>query len=193
MLRFLADGGRLWLQRLQVNSALDLVQTTVKQLMVQLSCLLRLIHQLAHIPQHKIPGSSSIRYTIDEVTPSCGPATGVPYIVPIPVSVGLTIKAISCYPDGYSSEVSTFVYIINPASNGGGVSGGNGGGGGGGNVAVVTSIKGDTNNDKRVDILDFVALMANWGSSKSGNLADFNGDNKVDILDFVTLMANWTK
>lgn len=51
----------------------------------------------------------------------------------------------------------------------------------------------DTNNDGKIDILDFVTLMANWGASGTGNIADFNGDGKVDILDFVRLMANWSR
>jgi hypothetical protein len=85
-----------------------------------------------------------------------------------------------------------------PASDnggGGGSSGGSGGGGGGGGGGYYYSVakKGDANNDGRVDILDFVSLMANWGKTGYGNIADFNGDGKVDILDFVLLMANWTK
>jgi hypothetical protein len=59
-------------------------------------------------------------------------------------------------------------------------------------VSVVTN-KFDTNKDSKVDILDFNALMTNWGKNETGNVADFNGDNKVDILDFNSLMINWTK
>ena len=64
-----------------------------------------------------------------------------------------------------------------------------GGGGGGGHV-LPKSRMGDANKDGRVDILDFVKLMADW--DKDGD-SDFNGDGHADILDFVTLMANWTK
>ncbi len=51
----------------------------------------------------------------------------------------------------------------------------------------------DSNRDGKVDILDFVNLMANWGRTGFGNSADFNNDGKVDILDFVMLMAQWTR
>jgi len=50
--------------------------------------------------------------------------------------------------------------------------------------------KGDSNNDGRVDSLDFNALMVNWGST-GGNPSDSNGDGKVDVLDFNLLMINW--
>jgi hypothetical protein len=77
-----------------------------------------------------------------------------------------------------------------------------GGGGGGGSVSPLTSSpstlsisaqKVDTNKDNKVDVLDFVTLMANWGKAGTSLTADFNSDGKVDILDFVLLMANWTK
>ncbi len=67
------------------------------------------------------------------------------------------------------------------------------GGGGGSSGFANTAIKGDTNGDRKVNITDFVTLMANWGKTGSGNVADFNVDSKVNISDFVILMANWTK
>ena len=70
-------------------------------------------------------------------------------------------------------------------------SGGGGGGGSGGSSAIRNGSV-DINRDGRVDILDFVYLMANWGQSGSNNVADVNRDGQVDILDFVELMANWT-
>ena len=84
------------------------------------------------------------------------------------------------------------VVPVTPPSSGGG------GGGGGGNYYVPTTPEdtaspADSNGDEKVDILDFVVLMANWGEEDSGNKADFNGDGKVDILDFVSLMAHWSK
>ncbi len=81
-------------------------------------------------------------------------------------------------------------------SSGGTTSGGGGGGGGGGSLgggSRSTLAKADANGDGKVDILDFVALMANWGKTNTGNPADFNKDGRVDILDFVLLMATWTK
>ena len=50
----------------------------------------------------------------------------------------------------------------------------------------------DTNNDGSIDVLDFNALMVNWGDVDTNNVADFDCDNKVAILDFNLLMVNWT-
>ena len=61
------------------------------------------------------------------------------------------------------------------------------------NFTTPALIKIDTNNDGKVNIFDFITLMANWGKTGSNNTADFNSDGKIDILDFVLLMANWTK
>ncbi|MCX6813315.1 MAG: hypothetical protein NTV77_02430 [Candidatus Azambacteria bacterium] len=75
------------------------------------------------------------------------------------------------------------------------------GGGGGGYSSVPTSISPlsgaaqqvDTNSDGKVDVLDFVSLLANWGKTESNTAGDFNSDGKVDIFDFNLLMINWTK
>lgn len=40
----------------------------------------------------------------------------------------------------------------------------------------------DANKDNKIDVLDFNALMVNWGITGAGNSADFNGDGTVDIL-----------
>ncbi len=73
-------------------------------------------------------------------------------------------------------------------------SGGNGGGGGhGGGGRGCTLGKVDANYDCRVDILDFVILMAHWNEATANNIADFNNDGKVEMMDFVQLMANWTR
>jgi hypothetical protein len=93
-------------------------------------------------------------------------------------------------PSGYQMSGSQCVPIPAPVSSGGG-----GGGGGGGSI-IQSYAKGDANHDGKVNILDFVTLMANWGTVSNGpvlNQADFNADGKVDILDFVLLMANWSK
>ena len=70
-----------------------------------------------------------------------------------------------------------------------------GGGGGGGSSAPNTSSskKGDSNDDGSVDVLDFNALMIQWGKTGANNTADFNDDSRVDILDFNLLMINWGK
>jgi len=92
------------------------------------------------------------------------------------------------------------------ASNGGG-------GGGGGSTAGPTQtpalstedpIKSaqakliDIQKDGAINILDFNALMANWGASVNlaavggaFNAADMNNDGTVDISDFNTLMVYW--
>jgi len=81
------------------------------------------------------------------------------------------------------------------------------GGGGGGSLATPTpspspnasptatplsteAKKADTNNDAKIDVLDFNGLMVNWGSS--GGVADFTGDGQVDVFDFNYLMIYWT-
>ena len=152
-------------------------------------------------------GASSIHYTTDGSTPTC--STGATFSSAISVSTSQTIKALSCYPENHQSSVVSFAYTINTESTGGGDTtntGGGGGGGGGGttNTTITTGggggggggslsfIPGDANRDGRVDILDFVILMANWGATDVGNIADFNNDNNVNIFDFVILMANWT-
>jgi hypothetical protein len=132
--------------------------------------------------------STSIRYTVDGSQPTC--SSGSTYSTPIVVSQTLTLKAVSCYPGGVQSPVVSFSYEIKSqnttSSSGGGsvLSSGSGG--------SVSYQKGDANKDGKVNILDFVILMANWGQTDLGNKADFNNDSKVDILDFVILMANWT-
>ena len=87
---------------------------------------------------------------------------------------------------------TTLTVIANNTSTGNN----NGSGGGGNYVPQTPSINykdGDINRDGKVDVVDFVALMANWGKNEAGNSADINKDNKIDILDFVILMANWDK
>ena len=52
-------------------------------------------------------------------------------------------------------------------------------------------LKGDINNDGKVDKYDFALMMANWGKI-GANTSDLNNDGKVDKYDFAILMANWT-
>jgi len=149
-------------------------------------------------------GATSIYYTLDGTMPTC--SVGVLYSGAISVSSSTPIEARSCYPSNASSTVVSYLYAIDPPANsdtvggslssvgGGSTSGGSGGssfsGGGGGGTTLFS--KGDANRDGKINILDFVILMANWGKTGSGNAADFNGDGIVDIQDFVILMANWT-
>lgn len=65
-------------------------------------------------------------------------------------------------------------------------------GGGGSYTPPLALIKGDINNDKKVDKYDFSLMMANWGKIGS-NTSDLNNDGKVDKYDFALLMLNWSK
>lgn len=138
-------------------------------------------------------GSSNIYYTLNDLTaPTC--ATGTLYLGAITIDTSTVIEAIACYVDSHGithpSTVVSYAYGITPPSTV--VVNNTGGGGGGGGSGVSMFSKGDSNGDNKVNILDFVALMANWGQTGSTNIADFNRDGKVDIADFVILMANWT-
>jgi hypothetical protein len=46
------------------------------------------------------------------------------------------------------------------------------------------------NGNGEVDVVDFLALLADWGPNV-GSPCDFNGDGFVDIIDFLQLLANW--
>lgn len=128
-------------------------------------------------------GSSSIRYTVDEATPSC--SAGNIYSSAIAIGSSQTIKAIACYEANFS-DVASFAYVINIPSGGGG------GGGGGGGTPPPAPKTGDINSDSKVDKYDFAMLMASWGQTGS-NSSDLNHDNKVDKYDFALLMLNWGK
>lgn len=68
--------------------------------------------------------------------------------------------------------------------------------GGGGNTPTATALTAvqkpyDTNNDDKIDVLDFNALMVHWG--EKGNVAgDFDKNGVVDVFDFNALMVHWT-
>ena len=56
----------------------------------------------------------------------------------------------------------------------------------------LKTIKGDLNNDNRVDIVDF-SIAAYWFGRKTPPAAvDINGDGKVNLTDFSILAYNWT-
>ena len=121
-------------------------------------------------------GSTNIYYTTDGVTtPDCT-ANGTLYSGAISVSSSEAIEAVSCYPNSMASTVASYLYAINPPSV---VSNGGGGGGGGyydgSNGAPIPQ-------SSTVGISDFVLLMANWGQTGSGNLADFGMRKGLDHL-----------
>lgn len=76
----------------------------------------------------------------------------------------------------------------------------NSGGGGGGSstntittTALTTEQKPyDANNDSKIDVLDFNALMVHWGEKGTTVVADFDGNGSVDVFDFNALMVHWT-
>ncbi len=49
----------------------------------------------------------------------------------------------------------------------------------------------DILKDGVLNIVDFNALMVNWGKNGFGNVADMNEDSSVDIIDFNILMIYW--
>ena len=109
-------------------------------------------------------GSSNIRYTVDDSTPSC--STGTLYSSAVSITSSKTIKAIACYPNSNYSSVSSLAYSltcsVSSVSNGSvsayptcGItcnsgytlsgsscvaSGGGGGGGGGGSFLAASPI-----------------------------------------------------
>ncbi len=49
----------------------------------------------------------------------------------------------------------------------------------------------DTNEDSRVNLVDFSILLYNWGIPKSPQ-ADLNSDGKVNLVDFSIMLYYWT-
>jgi hypothetical protein len=56
----------------------------------------------------------------------------------------------------------------------------------------VTSIKGDTNGDGKVNLIDFSVCAYWFGRPNPPKTADVNGDGKVNLVDFSILAYNWT-
>lgn len=53
------------------------------------------------------------------------------------------------------------------------------------------SRNGDTNNDDKIDHVDFDNLVAQFGGSPGAEGADFNGDSIVDLYDFVLMRRSF--
>lgn len=68
---------------------------------------------------------------------------------------------------------------------------GGGGGGGAATETILTPIELDLVKDGAFNILDFNAMMINWGIQEQGNPADMNRDGIVDIFDFNQIMVLW--
>ena len=58
---------------------------------------------------------------------------------------------------------------------------------------TVTSIGGDANFDKVVNISDFATLAANFNQPGTWLAGNFNGQGNVDISDFAILAANFNQ
>ncbi len=130
--------------------------------------------------------SDSIHYTITSTDPTC--TTGTTYTGAIAVSSSQTIRAVACFgtSNPVSSAVKIFAYGISVSTPSGG-----GGGGGGGYIQPATTLIGDINHDGVVNILDFNALLVQWGKTGSSLSADLNHDGVVGILDFNMLIIHW--
>ena len=63
-------------------------------------------------------GATSIRYTVDNSTPTC--SSGTVYSSAISIATSKTIEAIACYANNNSSSVSNIAYTISVSSGGGG-------------------------------------------------------------------------
>ncbi len=62
----------------------------------------------------------------------------------------------------------------------------------GDNTAVPVDITTDLDGDGIVGIVDFLALLANWGTCERGCcLADLDIDGDVGITDFLILLGHW--
>lgn len=78
------------------------------------------------------------------------------------------------------------------------------GGGGGNPPPVLTTIPPavttltaeqkvyDANNDNKIDVMDFNALIVHWGEKGNDVVSDFDGNGSVDVFDFNALMVHWT-
>jgi hypothetical protein len=104
----------------------------------------------------------------------------------------VVVEKVALNPAQHASDHIDLIVVASAPAGGGG-------GGGGGSYIPPTSSplsaeaqKVDTNKDNKIDVLDFNALMVNWGNIASNNIADFNADNKVDIFDFNYLMIYWS-
>ena len=59
-------------------------------------------------------------------------------------------------------------------------------------LPITAPVKGDMNNDKRVNLIDF-SIAAYWYKRPSPPAsADLNGDGKIDLVDFSIMAFYWT-
>ncbi|MCH7604544.1 hypothetical protein IID24_00910 [Patescibacteria group bacterium] len=118
---------------------------------------------------------------VSHSTPISGLADGTSYSYYVRCSDGLGNKNTSDFLIEFS---------IAAASGGGG-----GGGGGGGSPPPSpppspSLLKGDCNNDGKVNIFDLSILLSNWKQPSPS--CDLNSDGAVNIFDFSIMFSNWT-
>lgn len=66
---------------------------------------------------------------------------------------------------------------------------------GGSFAGVFYRLVGDVNEDRSVDVIDLLTLVATFGLA-SGDpgfdaTCDLNGDNSVDVIDLLSLVSTW--
>lgn len=59
-------------------------------------------------------------------------------------------------------------------------------------TTLTVQIKGDVNDDGKVNKYDFALMMSEWGKTGLNIASDLNDDGKVDKYDFSLLMINWS-
>ncbi|MEI6512947.1 MAG: dockerin type I domain-containing protein [bacterium] len=60
-----------------------------------------------------------------------------------------------------------------------------------GTTGTFNLLCGDNNNDNKIDDLDFLRVINNFGSLINGAVGDGNGDGKTDDLDFLLVITNF--
>ncbi|PCI29968.1 hypothetical protein COB55_01145 [Candidatus Wolfebacteria bacterium] len=85
---------------------------------------------------------------------------------------------------GGSASVVVQATVVAPSGGGGIVAD---------TIAATTTIRGDIDQNFKVDIFDFNIIMVNWGGSPTNAYADLDGNGKVDIFDFNLLMVSWAQ
>ncbi len=139
-------------------------------------------------------GATSIHYMFNKnvLVLTCNNGTVYDSANPVQITVSGLLRAIACY-GSKSSQVSSFTYVIGSSnsSSSGNNSGTNTGGGVYTPIPTTTPLIGDINGDGVVNILDFNALLVQWGKTGSDLSADLNHDGVVGILDFNILIIHW--
>jgi len=57
----------------------------------------------------------------------------------------------------------------------------------------ISSLVGDLNQDRKVDIFDYNIFLPEFGKNQAGNLADLDKNGKVDIFDYNLFLSNFGK